>query len=153
MGLLWSSSNSRHGTARKRSKAHVGARVLETHVVSAMDTVIEQQRKLLEERERVEDALVKEKMLKKPNVRSSWRSYSYNSMPARWYDTVRVGGACSRNVVPPTVYLFSASSEVCVDESCVCMANCMFLLHGGTVCCLLWSITDSEGKHIDCHIL
>ena len=34
-----------------------------------MDTVIEQQRKLLEERERVEDALVKEKMLKKPNVR------------------------------------------------------------------------------------
>ena len=94
MGLLWSSSNSRHGTARKRSKAHVGARVLETHVVSAMDTVIEQQRKLLEERERVEDALVKEKMLKKPNVRSSWRSYSYNSMPA----TLVRYSACGRSL-------------------------------------------------------
>lgn len=35
-----------------------------------METVIEAQRKLLEERERVEEALVKEKMLKKPNVRS-----------------------------------------------------------------------------------
>ena len=34
-----------------------------------MDTVIEGQRKLLEERERIEDALVQEKMLKKPNVR------------------------------------------------------------------------------------
>ena len=34
-----------------------------------MDTVIDEQRKLLEERERVEEALVKEKMLKKPNVR------------------------------------------------------------------------------------
>ena len=34
-----------------------------------MDTVIEAQRKVLEERERVEDALVKENMLKKPNVR------------------------------------------------------------------------------------
>ena len=31
--------------------------------------MIEAQRKLLEERERVEEALVKEKMLKKPNVR------------------------------------------------------------------------------------
>ena len=33
-----------------------------------MDTVIEAQRKLLEERERVEDALVQEKMLRKTNV-------------------------------------------------------------------------------------
>ena len=33
-----------------------------------MDTVIENQRRLLEERERVEEALVQEKMLKKPNV-------------------------------------------------------------------------------------
>lgn len=34
-----------------------------------MDTVIEGQRKLLEERERIEDALVREKMLRKSNVR------------------------------------------------------------------------------------
>ncbi len=33
-----------------------------------MESVLEQQRKLLEERERVEDALVKEKMLKKATV-------------------------------------------------------------------------------------
>jgi splicing factor 3A subunit 3 len=39
-----------------------------------MDTVIEAQRKLLEERERVEEALVKEKMLKKPNVKDQINS-------------------------------------------------------------------------------
>jgi hypothetical protein len=39
-----------------------------------MDTVIEAQRKLLEERERVEEALVKEKMFKKPNVRDQINS-------------------------------------------------------------------------------
>lgn len=33
-----------------------------------MDTVLEQQRKLFEERERIEDALVKEMMLKKNSV-------------------------------------------------------------------------------------
>ena len=35
-----------------------------------MDTVLEQQRRLHEERERVEDALMKERMLKKSNVSS-----------------------------------------------------------------------------------
>ena len=35
-----------------------------------MDTVLEQQRRLQEERERVEDALMKERMLKKSNVSS-----------------------------------------------------------------------------------
>lgn len=35
---------------------------------SSMDTVLEQQRKLFEERERIEDALVKEMMLKKNSV-------------------------------------------------------------------------------------
>ena len=40
---------------------------------AGMDSVIESQRRLLEERERVEDALVKEKMLKKHNVRE-WAS-------------------------------------------------------------------------------
>ena len=39
-------------------------------MVGEMETVIEAQRKLLEERERVEEALVKEKMMKKTNVRS-----------------------------------------------------------------------------------
>ena len=34
----------------------------------AMDNVIEQQRELHEERERLEDALVKERILKKPTV-------------------------------------------------------------------------------------
>ena len=38
------------------------------HSQRTMDTVIEQQRKLLEERERIEDAIVKEKMLKKVAV-------------------------------------------------------------------------------------
>ncbi len=37
-----------------------------------MESVLEQQRKFLEERERVEDALVKEKMLKKPAVSEEW---------------------------------------------------------------------------------
>ena len=47
-----------------------------------MDTVIEAQRKLLEERERVEDALVQEKMLRKTNVcaytTTSIRVYSHH---------------------------------------------------------------------------
>jgi len=39
-----------------------------------MDTVLEQQRRLHEERERVEDALMKERMLKKSNVRDQINS-------------------------------------------------------------------------------
>jgi hypothetical protein len=38
----------------------------------ATESVLEQQRKLHEERERLEDALVKERMLKKPTVSRSW---------------------------------------------------------------------------------
>ena len=49
-----------------------------------MDTVIENQRRLLEERERVEDALVKEKMHKKPNVRE-WASIRVDGL-----DKIRV---------------------------------------------------------------
>ena len=45
-----------------------GSECCATNLLLTMDTVIEQQRKLLEERERVEDALVKEKMLKKASV-------------------------------------------------------------------------------------
>ena len=39
--------------------------------VVTMDTVLEQQRRLHEERERVEDALMKEMILKKNSVRTS----------------------------------------------------------------------------------
>ena len=39
--------------------------------VVTMDTVLEQQRRLHEERERVEDALMKEMILKKNTVRTS----------------------------------------------------------------------------------
>ena len=39
--------------------------------VVTMDTVLEQQRRLHEERERVEDALMKEMILKKNGVRTS----------------------------------------------------------------------------------
>ena len=37
-----------------------------------METVLEEQRKLLEERERIEEALGKEKLLKKPAVSWDW---------------------------------------------------------------------------------
>ena len=44
-----------------------------------MDSVLEEQRKLHEERERIEDALVKEKMLKKSTVSAetfcNWNLY------------------------------------------------------------------------------
>ena len=39
----------------------------------ASESVLEQQRKLHEERERLEDALVKERILKKPTVRHGVR--------------------------------------------------------------------------------
>ena len=38
-----------------------------------MESVLEQQRKLHEERERLEDALVKERLLKKPTVSARFR--------------------------------------------------------------------------------
>lgn len=42
-----------------------------TSTYMASESVLEQQRKLHEERERLEDALVKERILKKPTVRGN----------------------------------------------------------------------------------
>ena len=61
-----------NGLHSKLQDNHAGVHQLETNAQRAarvvMDTVIENQRRLLEERERVEEALVHEKMLKRPNV-------------------------------------------------------------------------------------
>ena len=50
--------------------------------VVTMDTVLEQQRRLHEERERVEDALMKEMILKKNSVRTSSTSCPLSLLPS-----------------------------------------------------------------------